>query len=197
MTQFYGRPETRQVYQAMIDDEASSQPLMEGELRKAILRSRPETVLEVGCGSGRIFERLVGEGMTARYTGVEVSEDVIVANRNRFPAAIWHVGTSDKLPVPGNSQDCVFAYYVLEHCAYPHQFLENLFDRVKPGGRLLLAFPDMVVSRIFGSQALGWDSRTASKGVWHTLRSDYGIRACGFRWRRAGPAERLELSPSI
>jgi SAM-dependent methyltransferase len=163
MTMFYGRPETRQAYQAMIDDEANSQPLTEGELRKAILRTKPETVLEVGCGSGRIFERLVSEGMTARYTGVEISGDVIVANRKRFPMADWHVGTSGNLPIPHDSQDCVFAYYVLEHCAFPKRFLEDLLDKVKPGGRLLLTFPDMVVSRIFGSQAVGWDRKTAKE----------------------------------
>jgi len=161
MKQFYGLPTTRQVYQAMIDDEAASQPLTEGELRKAVLRTRPARVMEVGCGSGRIYERLVSEGMSADYTGVEVSPEVIEGNRKRFPAATWHVGTADALPVATETQDCVYAYYVLEHTAHPRRFLENLLARVKPGGRLILAFPDMVASRIFGSQALGWDSRTA------------------------------------
>jgi 2-polyprenyl-3-methyl-5-hydroxy-6-metoxy-1,4-benzoquinol methylase/GT2 family glycosyltransferase len=163
MVGFYSRPETRRAYQAMIDDEANSQPLTEAELRKAILITKPETVLEVGCGSGRIFGRLLNEGMTARYTGVEVSEDVVVVNRKRFPTAAWHAGTSDNLPVQHNSQDCVFAYYVLEHCAFPKHFLENLLDTVKPGGRLLLTFPDIMISGIFGSQALGWDRKTAKE----------------------------------
>src|SRR5262249_54867388 len=57
----------------------------------------------------------------------------------------------------------VFAYYVLEHCAFPQRFLQSLLDKVKPGGRLLLTFPDMVASKIFESQALGWDQKTAKE----------------------------------
>ena len=45
-------------------------------MRKAILRTKPDTVLEVGCGSGRIYERLIHDGMTARYTGVEMADSV-------------------------------------------------------------------------------------------------------------------------
>jgi SAM-dependent methyltransferase len=153
----------RQAYQAMIDAETNRQPLMEGELRKAILRTRPETVLEFGCGSGRFFERLVQEGMRARYTGVEVAESVIANNRIRFPTAAWHVATFETLPVPQESQDCIFANYVLEHCAFPQRFLESLLDKVKPRGRLLLTFPDFVVFKMFGSQACGWDQKTAKE----------------------------------
>ena len=163
MTRFYGQTETRLAYQSMIDAETSSQPLTEGELRKAILRTKPETVLEVGCGSGRIYERLVQEGMGSRYTGVEIADSVISSNRIRFPAATWYVGTADALPVASGSQDCVFAYYVLEHCVFPQRFLDNLLDKVKAGGRLLLVFPDIVVSKIFGSQAVGRDQDTAKE----------------------------------
>jgi ubiquinone/menaquinone biosynthesis C-methylase UbiE len=99
MIRFYSQPETRQAYQAMIDAETSAQPLTEGELRKAILRTKPDAVLEVGCGSGRIYERLFQEGMTAHYTGVEVAESVIANNRKRFSTAAWHVGTFETLPL--------------------------------------------------------------------------------------------------
>jgi glycosyltransferase involved in cell wall biosynthesis len=163
MTKFYGHPETRRGYQAMIDAETSAQPLIERELRKAILRTNPDTVLEVGCGSGRIYERLFQEGMTARYIGLEIADTVIADNRRRLPRAVWHVGTFETLPVSQGTQDCVFAYYVLEHCAFPQRFLESLLSKVKPGGRLLLTFPDIVVSKIFGSQALGWDQKTAKE----------------------------------
>jgi 2-polyprenyl-3-methyl-5-hydroxy-6-metoxy-1,4-benzoquinol methylase len=62
-------------------------------------RTKPDAVLEVGCGSGRIYERLFQEGMTAHYTGVEVAESVIANNRKRFSTAAWHVGTFETLPL--------------------------------------------------------------------------------------------------
>jgi SAM-dependent methyltransferase/glycosyltransferase involved in cell wall biosynthesis len=163
MTRFYGQPSTRLSYQAMLDAEASAQPETEAKLRKAVLRTSPNSILEVGCGSGRIFQRLISEGMTAQYIGVEISETIIAENRVRFPHAVWHVGTSDTLPVKKGSQDCVFAYYVLEHCVFPQRVLDTLLDVLTPGGRLVLTFPDIVKSRIFGSQAVGWDVSTAKE----------------------------------
>jgi SAM-dependent methyltransferase len=161
MARFYGEPQTRAAYQCMIDAQASAQPDTEEALVRATLQGDPKNVLELGCGSGRLYARLRAQGMTARYTGVEMATEVIENNRQRFPEARWHVGAGDSLPVPPQSQDCVFAYYVLEHCVFPKQVLDSLLTSLQPGGRLLLTFPDMVVSGIFGSQALGWDDQTA------------------------------------
>jgi SAM-dependent methyltransferase len=163
MIRFYSQEATREAYQAMIDAPESAQPALEGALRGAILREACDNVLEVGCGSGRIYRRLRCEGLRARYTGIEMADHVIADNRARFPEAQWIAGNGYALPVAPESQDCIFAYYVLEHCVYPERFLKRLLASLKPGGRLLLTFPDMIASGIFGSQALGWDRSTAKE----------------------------------
>jgi SAM-dependent methyltransferase len=163
MRRFYGQQITREAYQVMLDAPESAQPEVEGALRRAILRDPGETILEVGCGSGRVYERLRSEGLRARYTGVELADHVIAENRARFPEAQWITGNGYELPVAPETQDCIFAYYVLEHCVYPERFLRGLLAALKPGGRLLLTFPDMPESRIFGSQALGLDRSTAKE----------------------------------
>src|SRR5262249_26919422 len=163
MARFYSTPETRKPDQAMVDAETSAQPWIEGELVKAVLAGKPETVLEVGCGSGRIYQHLRQQGLKACYTGVELAPEVIECNRSRFPEASWKIGSGYQLPVEAESQQCVFAYYVLEHCAYPQRFLTELWKAVKPGGSLLLTFPDIIESGIFGSQALGWDNDSAKQ----------------------------------
>ena len=43
----------------------------------------------------------------------------------------------------------------------------NLLDKVKAGGRLLLVFQDVVVSKVFGSQAVGRDQDTAKEHLRH------------------------------
>lgn len=161
MGRFYSQPSTRDAYQAMIDSDASAQPVTEGALRKAVLEGLPQKVLEVGCGSGRIYARLRSEGLTGSFTGIEMAPEVIKDNQKRFQEATWLVGSGYELPVQAFSQDCVYSYYVLEHCAYPRRFLENLLNAVKPGGKLVLTFPDMSASGIFGSQALGLDTQSA------------------------------------
>jgi SAM-dependent methyltransferase len=163
MSRFYGLPATRDAYQAMIDAEDSAQPQTESALRGAILAGDPRSVLEVGCGSGRIYKRLRDAGMMAAYTGVEMSEKVIRQNKECFPEGSWVCGSGYDLPVAKESQDRVFSYYVLEHCAFPKRFLESLLSVVKPGGSLLLTFPDMAASGIFGSQALGWGREMTAK----------------------------------
>jgi glycosyltransferase involved in cell wall biosynthesis/SAM-dependent methyltransferase len=165
MGRFYSQPATRDAYQKMVDAEASAQPVTEGALRRAVLAAQPQTVLEVGCGSGRIYERLQNEGFRGAYTGLEMSSKVIADNQQRLPGAVWMCGSGYDVCLPAESQDCVFSYYVLEHCAFPERFLNNLLRVVKPGGRLLLTFPDMKESKIFGSQALGWDAQTAREHV--------------------------------
>ncbi|MBM4259529.1 MAG: glycosyltransferase [Deltaproteobacteria bacterium] len=165
MGRFYSEPATRDAYQAMVDAEASAQPITEGALRKAVLDAQPQTALEVGCGSGRIYKRLLSAGFGGVYTGLEMSPKVIADNQRRLPGAVWICGSGYDLCLPAETQDCVFSYYVLEHCAFPERFLNNLLRVVKPGGRLLLTFPDMKASHIFGSQALGWDDHTAREHV--------------------------------
>lgn len=163
MTQFYSEQATRQAYQVMIDAPESAQPALESAFRRAILRDDQESVLEVGCGSGRIYQRLRSEGLRAHYTGVEMADHVIADNRARFPEARWITGSGYALPVAAESQDCIFAYYVLEHCVYPERLLKGVLAALKPGGRLLLTFPDMLASGIFGSQALGLDGSRAQE----------------------------------
>jgi SAM-dependent methyltransferase len=161
MDEFYGNVATRVAYQGMIDSEAAAQPQTEHTVCEAILCVKPSSVLEIGCGSGRIYERLKQMGLNARYTGVEISREVIASNAILFPEADWLCGDGYKPPVGANSYDCVIAYYVLEHCVYPRSFLEAMLLLVKPGGSLFLVFPDMVAAGLFPSQALGWDDRSA------------------------------------
>ena len=120
--------------------------------------------------------------MESRYTGVEIADSVISSNRSRFPAATWSVSTADALPVASGSQDCVFAYYVLDHCVFPQRFLDNMLDKVKAGGRLLLVFSDIVVSKMFGSQAVGRDrDKTQQKSTYAVV--EFFDRGCVFGTR--------------
>ena len=50
-------------------------------------------VLEVGCGTGRIYERLVPRLIpNERYTGVDVSERMLEIARGKFPEARFLAG---------------------------------------------------------------------------------------------------------
>jgi SAM-dependent methyltransferase len=157
---FYSGPATRQAYQQMLDAESSAQPLTESALRAAVLGAQPESVLEIGCGSGRIYQGLKAEGWPGSYTGLEMSAEVIARNAIRFPEAEWLCGSVYE-GVGDRRFDIVFAYFVLEHCVYPLRALEAMMAAVRPGGAALLVFPDFVAMGRFASQALGFVEGTA------------------------------------
>lgn len=155
MMRFYSERATRDSYQALIDAESSAQPDTESAMRRAILRHRPSSVLEVGCGSGRIYGRLRAEGLKASYTGLELAPTVIQSNIISHSEARWICGSIYDTPIEVASIDVVFAFFVLEHCVYPERALANMLEWTKPGGATILVFPDFVEMGRLGSQTLG------------------------------------------
>ena len=89
MAQFYSMPTTRSAYQEMLDLHTNAQPETEKALRRAVLSAKPSAVLEVGCGSGRIYARLRDEGLTSGYTGVEMSSEIIGAVTTKAPIRLF------------------------------------------------------------------------------------------------------------
>ena len=155
MGAFYSHHATRGKYQAMVDAEHNALPSTESAMRTAILARKATSILEVGCGSGRIYRRLRSEGFRGSYTGLEVSPDMVARNTVEHPDATWIRGSIYTFD-PKISFDVLFAYFVLEHCVYPVKALERMVSLVCPGGVVILVFPDFVASGRFASQTLGF-----------------------------------------
>ena len=121
MERYYSEQSTRESYQAMLESDAREQPETETALCTAILDRRPMNVLEVGCGSGHMLQRLRTRGVTADYTGIEVSAAVIARNRQQWPNEKWIQASIYEPHLPHHSFDVVFGYFVLEHCYIPER----------------------------------------------------------------------------
>ncbi|MEA2604228.1 MAG: hypothetical protein QOF89_5220 [Acidobacteriota bacterium] len=73
-------------------------------------------VLEVGCGTGLIYERLVPRLLSnERYTGVDVSESMLAIGRRKFPAARFLAGDGYGLRFADGAFDVVLCFEVLGH----------------------------------------------------------------------------------
>ncbi len=144
------RDRVRRAYDTVADGYAALLPDMRFEHRldramidefaRAVVESDPPTVLDAGCGTGRLAGYLSQRG--CRVTGVDVSGEMIRNARETYPLLDFDVGDLADLPYPSEAFAGVTAWYSLIHTppqALPDVFAE--FSRVsRSGGSLLLGF---------------------------------------------------------
>lgn len=165
MIRFYRQYDKRKTYQEMLNtqEDLPSENSVRHLLPKYICKLKPENILEVGCANGRLYKQLKHYGFNGKYTGIEVAEYIIQQNQKYYPDAIWECANAYKIPFLDHSFDICFSLYVLEHLVYPEKGLREMLRVLKPGGRLVLIFPDFVESGNFASQQLGLSPGSASE----------------------------------
>jgi SAM-dependent methyltransferase len=93
-------------------------------------------LLEVGCGSGWMCEKLLPFG---RVTGTDLAAEVIERARARIPSARFLAGDFMHLDVPQGGFDVIVTLEVLSHVADQDSFVKKMAASLKPGGLLMLA----------------------------------------------------------
>ena len=118
--------------------EASQRPLVRRAVR-ILRRALPPgaRILDVGCGYGHLAAALAAAGFRAE--GVELSP--IGVRHARSLGVAVRQGTLEAAAFPGEAFDAVTAYYVIEHLDDPAAFLREARRILRPGGALLLRWP--------------------------------------------------------
>lgn len=88
------------------------------DFRQAWRRStgyRPGTLLEIGCGAGRITAELANE--FEQVIATDVSADILDYARERIRAVNirWQITEGDTIPAAADSVDAVFSCHVFQH----------------------------------------------------------------------------------
>ena len=154
-------------------------------------------VLDIGCGNGRLAERLEREGKQIAYVGVDASSDLIAiasARKRQLTSvsAEFFIGDitqpSWSLPFANGEFDIAVALAVLHHVPsfdLRVAVLRDIHALLKPEGQLVLsnwAFErnERQRKRIVAWQAAGFDERDLEPGdallVWK--RGGAGYRYC-------------------
>jgi SAM-dependent methyltransferase len=102
----------------------------------ASLKRRDLQIIDFGCGSGWMSERLMSFG---RVTAVDLADEVIERARRRAPQVNFISGDLFKLSLPTESFDIVVSLEVLSHVRNQPAFLNRVAQLLKPGGTLMLA----------------------------------------------------------
>lgn len=88
----------------------------------------PDSVLELGCGSGAVIGEISRRGLAANCYGVDFSEDAIGLAKSLYPGI--HAKSADvtKAPNPFDEDafDVIVASHLIEHLEDPHAFLQAI-----------------------------------------------------------------------
>ncbi len=120
---------------------ADSERLIEEVLDEHNVSGR---VLEIGCGSGRITEKIVRRSSETLL--VDLSSNMLDFTKARVQEAATgpittHVASAYELPLETASVDSVVSINVLSHMETPADFMSEVARVVRPGGSVVLNFP--------------------------------------------------------
>lgn len=96
-------------------------------------------LLDVGCGAGFFVKAAKDAGFDAM--GIELSRHMAKFGRESLGVSITQ-GTLDSVDLPSGSFDVVTFWDVLEHVPDPTDSLQRAHRLLKPGGCLLINYPD-------------------------------------------------------
>lgn len=118
-------------------------------------------LLDYGCGTGDFINYCQELGHDVR--GVEPSATAL---SHAPPLVIHKILSPEEELESGRRYDLITMWHVLEHIHRPHEILNRLKNKLKPGGSLIIAVPnpDSTDARIYGSSWAGWD---VPRHLWH------------------------------
>jgi SAM-dependent methyltransferase len=99
--------------------------------------------LEVGCGGGRLLERVLAAGASA--AGVDHSPDMLALSSQRNRRAVeagkleLKLGEADQLPWPDDTFDVLLSANTFFFIEQPGRALGEFFRVLSPGGRMVIA----------------------------------------------------------
>jgi ubiquinone/menaquinone biosynthesis C-methylase UbiE len=114
-------------YHQMIDDL---------EVETVERYGRGKTILEVGCGTGRLLERVAG--FASRAVGMDLSAGMLAKARERGLEVAQ--GSATALPYGSESFDVTYSFKVLPHVADIRLALAEMARVTRPGGWVLAEF---------------------------------------------------------
>lgn len=110
------------------------------ELAEAVADCPPQTLLEVGVGTGLALLHYPSEVLTC---GVDFSLDMLrgaqtAVEIQRLGNALLLCADAEMLPFPDGSFDCITLPYILSVTPHPQELLDEMRRVCAPGGRILV-----------------------------------------------------------
>jgi ubiquinone/menaquinone biosynthesis C-methylase UbiE len=109
------------------------------ETLKRVHPIKGERVLDVGCGTGMLLERIVDQYPDSEVMGVDLSPAMVAQARRRLPQRVTlEAADAEALPFSTHSFDLVLSVSSFHFWPAPKDALAELRRVLRPGGRLAI-----------------------------------------------------------
>ena len=114
-------------------------PVHAAVLRQAASRLTPESVLDIGCGSGRLLRKAHDAWPQAHLAGVDPAQGMLDVARRLTPEARFYLGSGEALPLEDASVDLALSTISFHHWQDQAAGVREVARVLRPGGSFLLA----------------------------------------------------------
>lgn len=104
--------------------------------------AHPASILDVGCGTGRLLGLAEARFPGAKLIGLDAASEMVKqaeASRPTGSTMRFQQGTAEELPFPNNQFDLVFSTLTFHHWRDQRKGMAEVARVMAPGGRWLLA----------------------------------------------------------
>ena len=108
-------------------------------IKKAVLREG-DNILDVACGNGNLLGELSKKARVNAF-GVDISENMIAAARERHPDCTFAVSPCTPLSFENGSMDVITVSCAFHHFESPQAFADECMRVLKKDGRVFIAEP--------------------------------------------------------
>ncbi len=145
--------------------------------------SESARILDLGCGTGRLLDRLANQFPTLYGMGLDLSPEMLrqARQRNRHrPRLIYQQGNAEALPFADNQFDAVFNSLSFLHYPKPNQVFAEVHRVLQPNGKFYLADPIASFPIALQQRGLSPDNiRLYNRPAREALGNQVGLRCCG------------------
>ena len=126
-------------YDAAYEQRAAAGENVHGEA-DLIEHFRPASVLDAGCGTGRVARELARRGYDV--AGVDIDQEMLAVARGKAPGLPWHAADLATLDLPRAFDLIVMAGNVMIFLASGTEaaVVANMARHLTPGGRVVAGF---------------------------------------------------------